>query len=402
MIESLLDQTQSFVGGLRLADLIDIVFVSCLIYWLLISLQRRAATASIVILGLMLAYFLASWAGMFLTQMMFQVGLSVIALAILILFQEDARRNLERVLDFRSWKRGPAHESLGISDSLIEALSQLAREHTGALIVLPGRDSLDRHLRGGIRLDGRVSVPIVLSLFDASSPGHDGAVVIEGDRITIFSAHLPLSRRVDAMTGGTRHAAALGLAEVCDALILVASEERGVVSAAHSAELRELRSTAEIGQQLSAFMAEHGPKAKDRSPVRQLTQNFVTKLLALTIAVLLWGLLVWNVEPVQRTFLVPVDFRNVPANWSVYEQEPSEVRVRLTGPANHFELLDPKQLRFSLPIQETSPGLHSVWLQDDELNTPTGLEIIAIEPQRVWFQIATRTTPPGKPKSETP
>ncbi len=397
MIESLLDQAQSFVGGIRLADVIDIVLVSCLTYWLLLSLQRRAATASVVILGLVLAYFLASWADMFLTQMLFQVGLTVIALAILILFQEDARRNLERLLDFRSWARGPAHESTAIADLLVEVLSQLARDHMGALIVLPGRDSLDRHIRGGIRLDGRVSGPIVLSLFDKSSPGHDGAVVIEGGRITQFSAHLPLSHRVHATTGGTRHAAALGLAEKCDALILVASEERGVVSVAHDAEIRGLKSPAEIGQELEAFMADHGPPVKDRNPMRRITQNLVTKVLAVVIATSMWGQVVWNVEPVQRTFVVPVDFRNVPANWSVYELEPSEVRVRLIGPANHFELFDPQQLRFSLPMHETSPGLHSVWLQDDALKVPGGLEVTSIEPQRVWFQVATRTPNQGKP-----
>ncbi len=402
MIESLWELVRSFVGTIRLADMLDIALVACLIYWLLLSLQRRAATAGVAILALVLTYFVARWADMFLTQMLFQVGLTVIALAVLVLFQEDARRNLERLLDFRSWTRGPTHKSIAIADPLIESLSQMASNHTGALIVLPGRDVLDRHIRGGIRLDGRVSVPMLLSLFDSSSPGHDGAAIIEGDRVTQFSCHLPLSRRVYAITGGTRHAAALGLAEQCDALIFVVSEERGVVSIAHDAALRETRSTAEIGQELEAFLTEHHAEKKAQGPGRRLTENLATKIAAITIATVLWGVLVWNIEPVQRTYVVPVEFRNVPADLSVSGIEPSEVRVTIAGPANQFDLLEPNQLRFSLPVYERGNGLRSVWLPENALTTPSGLEVGAIEPQRVWFQVNARKPSPAKPNTGTP
>jgi diadenylate cyclase len=214
--------------------------------------------------------------------------------------------------------------------------------------------------------------------------------------------HLPLSRHVYNTQGGTRHAAALGLAEQCDALVFVVSEERGVVSFARSSTLRQLDTVAEIGHELEQFLVEQGAGNEGHTASRRLISHPGIKLAALTIALALWGLLVWNVEPVQRTFEVPVEFRNVPTDWSVHELEPNTVQVTLEGMANQFELLDSRQLRFSLVMEESLPGLHSVWLHDGDLQTPSGIEVRAIDPQRVWFQVATRAPPPSAPVRPSP
>jgi diadenylate cyclase len=342
-------------------------------------------------MSLVLIYFVARWLDMFLTQWLFHAGLTVIILAILVLFQEDARRHLERLLDWRSWLGGATFHSFAVADPIIEALTQMARDRIGALVVLPGTDPLERHIRGGIQIDGLVSVPLLLSLFDSSSPGHDGAIVIEGNRVRRFAIHLPLSRRVYATQGGTRHTAALGLAERCDALVFVVSEERGVISIAREGEIRETTSTAELGQELETFLAAHGAARENEQVSRRLIGSHGTKLSALVIAATLWGMLVWDVEPVQRTFAVPVEFRSVPEQWSVHEVEPSEVRVTLDGPANQFQLLDSEQLRFSLAMEERRPGLHSIWLDAQALQVPSGLEVSAIDPQWVWFQVSRRS-----------
>jgi diadenylate cyclase len=397
MVEYLIDQARSFVQAIRFADALDMAVIAGLVYWLLMSVRRRASTAGVIICLLVLAYFVARWLDMFLTQLIFQAGLTVIALAILVLFQDDARQQLERLLNWRPWSHGPSHRSPAMVDSLVETLTQMAKNHIGALVVLRGRDALDRHVRGGIRLEGLVSTPLLLSLFDSNSPGHDGAVVIEQDRITRFSVHLPLSRHVYNTQGGTRHAAALGLAEQCDALVFVVSEERGVVSFARDSRLQQLESAAEVGHQLERFLEEQGAGNEQRTASRRLISHPGTKVAALAIAVALWGLLVWSVEPVQRTFDVRVEFRNVPARWSVHEVEPNVVRVTLEGLANHFELLKPDELRFSLVMDESLPGLHSVWLQGDDLATPSGIEVRTIDPQRIWFQVVPRTPPPSAP-----
>jgi DNA integrity scanning protein DisA with diadenylate cyclase activity len=118
----------------------------------------------------------------------------------------------------------------------------------GALIVIPGRESIERHTEGGIEIDARLSEPLLLSLFDPNSPGHDGAVVIQGSRISAFAVHLPLST-VPAGRG-TRHAAALGLAERCDALCVVVSEERGTISLAREGAIRPIANEAQLAGDL--------------------------------------------------------------------------------------------------------------------------------------------------------
>ncbi len=104
----------------------------------------------------------------------------------------------------------------------------MAASKTGALIVVKGKEPLERHLNGGVALTGRVSMPLLFSIFDSHTPGHDGAVIIEADRVTQFAAHLPISKNTAQIKGrGTRHSAAFGLSERSDALTIVASEERG-------------------------------------------------------------------------------------------------------------------------------------------------------------------------------
>src|SRR6185437_5267675 len=95
--------------------------------------------------------------------------------------------------------------------------------------------------RGGIELDGKLSAPVLTSIFDPHSPGHDGAVVLEGDRIRRFATHLPLSANFQQLgRTGTRHSAALGLSEVTDALSIVVSEEQGTIAVARNGRLTRI------------------------------------------------------------------------------------------------------------------------------------------------------------------
>src|SRR5262249_56151173 len=111
----------------------------------------------------------------------------------------------------------------------------------GALFVLPRPEPIEGHVGGAIPLGGRISEPLLLSIFDASSPGHDGAVILRGSQLERFAVHLPLSvNRAALGAGGTRHAAALGLSERCDATCIVVSEERGTVSVARDGAIRLL------------------------------------------------------------------------------------------------------------------------------------------------------------------
>ena len=124
----------------------------------------------------------------------------------------------------------PAVASIRTYDSIVAAMFEMARSKIGALIVLTRKDSISNLVSNGVRIDAEVSQGLVEAIFRKDSPIHDGAVLIEGERIAFARLVLPLSGREDVPTEfGTRHRAALGLAGSSDALVLVASEERGQV-----------------------------------------------------------------------------------------------------------------------------------------------------------------------------
>src|SRR5262245_46451357 len=165
------------------------------------------------------------------TGWVFQGSFAMFVMLIVIVFRDALRQFVDPIAVWSlARKRLPALGS-HTSDILVRTLSDLAKEHGGALMVIRGNDPLEQDITGGIPLDGKLSGPLLKSIFDPHSPGHDGAVLVEQDSITRFAAHLPLSKNLTQLTNvGTRHSAALGLAELTDALCIVVSEERGTIS----------------------------------------------------------------------------------------------------------------------------------------------------------------------------
>jgi DNA integrity scanning protein DisA with diadenylate cyclase activity len=131
--------------------------------------------------------------------------------------------------------RGGKTETLveSLVGTIADALYRLAEERHGAIIVLPGKEPIQEWLAGGFVLDAEPSFPLLMSIFDPHSPGHDGALIVEKGRLSQFGVRLPISdtNKLPAVFG-TRHHAAMGLSEKSDAMVLVVSEERGAVSLA--------------------------------------------------------------------------------------------------------------------------------------------------------------------------
>jgi DNA integrity scanning protein DisA with diadenylate cyclase activity len=177
---------------LRVSDVLDILLVAALVYTVFASLRRTQASqvaAGIITLGIV--YFVASALGFQLTAWLFQGFFAVFLVILVVIFQEELRQLFERIASWspRGWPpNGPAEHS---TDVLVQVCGDLAREQVGALIVIPGRRPISRYVQGGVELNGRVSLPLLRSLFDPHSPGHDGAVLLQGGRITRFAAQKP-------------------------------------------------------------------------------------------------------------------------------------------------------------------------------------------------------------------
>lgn len=379
----------------RPADFLDIALVSVFVYVLFVWLRERASRAlgqTILLLGGV--FLLARWLDLYLTTMVFHFGAMGILLALVLVFQNDIRLGLERLSSSRWLRRPQAFDSLSTSAGIIvESVIQMSRQRTGALIVFPGSQPLDRHLRGGVPVDAAISQALILSIFHAESPGHDGAILVDDNRIRLLGLYLPLTTQVSRLPfGGTRHAAALGLAECCDATVVVVSEERGTISIAQQGELKSVEPD-ELPDRLKHCFEEAG---KPALPLKSRLTDLATKLAAVVCAVSLWFLFAFQTDTIQRTFVVPIEYRNLPEGWEILDPKPTYAEITLSGTQPSFAMLEPAGFALSLeigPIAATD-GQQSVafWETEPNLkNVPKDLTLVNVLPRTVRVNIRKKT-----------
>ncbi len=374
--------------GIRVADVLDIAVITFLIYSVVVWFKRTTSRA--VVVGILLLtglYFLARRLELYMTSLVFHAFFAILLVALIVVFQEDLRRGFERLAVWGTFRERRRLAGFPTMDALVEGISTLASSNVGALIVLKGREPLDRHVEGGIPLYGRFSKPLLYSIFDPHSPGHDGAMLIEGERIAKFGTHLPLSKNLQEVGAlGTRHAAALGMSECSDALVVVVSEERGVMSVAEGGRLDAMGSAAELKGRLERFTVGRFPHPQEPDWQRFFRENARIKVLSVALAVMSWFLFSYRSESLQRTFAVPIEYRNLPIGWAVEGQKPAEAMVTLSGSERAFNLLNPVTLLVSLDLSEVREGMQRVPIEEENLRRPANLTVYRIEPSGILLE----------------
>jgi DNA integrity scanning protein DisA with diadenylate cyclase activity len=330
-----------------------------------------------------LVYASASGLGLRLSAALFQAFFAVLVLILVVGFHEDLRRFFEQIGSWGSRKqRDPAE--IKTLDLIVRAVARLAAARTGALIVLPGREPVDRHVDGGVELAGRVSVPLLMSLFDTSSPGHDGAVVLRGSTVERFGAHLPLSSEfaADGTEGGTRHAAAKGLAERCDAICVVVSEERGIISIARDGELRTLSRPEDLAAELKVAYGGDAEKRRWWLGVMGLDAA-----LSVTGALALWMAFIPGSGIDEITRSVRVEVTNLPSDLEFESVDPSLVDVTLRGLRKDLALAERDDLAIQVDAYLARLGRRTFKLSASELRPVGDLEVVEIFPEKVRISL---------------
>src|SRR5688572_30155355 len=215
------------------SDLLDIALVSILIYELLLLIRGTRAAQMALSGGFLIGlYFLSSRLGLETVNWVIRNLAGYVVFAIIVLFQADIRRALAhfgRAPFFRYFERASSTDET--IEELVVAATTLSTRRIGALVAIERQIGLRNYIEGGIPLDAMVTYDLLASIFQTGSPLHDGAVIVQGDRIAAAACFLPLSvnPRVSRELG-TRHRAALGLTEENDAVAIVVSEETGNIS----------------------------------------------------------------------------------------------------------------------------------------------------------------------------
>ena len=253
-------------------DLLDIALVSFLIYELLRLIQGTSAVQMVIGTGFLLGvFFVSEWYQLSTVNWLIRTLAPYVVFAAIVLFQADIRRALALVgrAPFVRFFSGTSsgQETL---EELVVALETLAARRIGALVVIERQVGLRNYIEGGIPLDAMITYDLLASIFQHASPLHDGAVIIQGNRIAAAACFLPLSVNPRVSRDlGTRHRAALGLTEENDAVAIVVSEERAAISIAIGGVIERNLSTDDFRNRLRELLGSRRwrlrPRAKGKA-----------------------------------------------------------------------------------------------------------------------------------------
>jgi uncharacterized protein (TIGR00159 family) len=370
----------------RILDALDVGLVAFLLWLAIVVLRRSGATLALVGFGFLGLIYLVALRFQFpLTASLLRAFFAVFVIVLVVVFQDDLRRLVEQLGVWGLRRRAPTAPETAL-DVVVRSVTRLIETRRGALLVLPGREPLDRHLEGGVKLDARLSEPLLLSLFDPNSPGHDGAVLLQGDRIVRFAVHLPLSDNRSALRGGgTRHAAALGLAEHSDALVVVVSEERGAVSLAREGRLTPLPGPEALSEELRRFTA--GTAPAPRGAVRGIAARWPEALVAVVAAAAMWLVVVPGASVGEVERQVPVVVENLPQGYELDSVSPPQVTVVLEGRRSRLVLADLDEIAVRVDALLAQLGRRTFTVGPSEVQHPEGMRVLDVSPNQVRLSV---------------
>lgn len=377
-----MDALVKFVLSIRWQDIVDIVLNSYILFRLYVLF--RGTNVLRVIAGLALLWVFqrtAAGLGLIVTSWAMQGIIAGGALIIIIVFRNEIR-NVLQAKNLRAILWGFPHKSVRTPiDSIVQGVYDLARSHIGALIVLPGKEDVAEDLQGGLQWQGLVSREMLLSVFWNGNPVHDGAAVIVGDRITRVGSILPLSQRDDLPQHfGTRHRAAVGLAEQSDAMVIVVSEERGQVAVAKDGALTPIQDN--LG--LETLLRQHLGVAVAPDDVRR-RESFelgtAAAVCVLCMAVV-WFSFARGMETLT-SFEVPVEYVNRDSRMQILFASDNTVRLHLSGSGALINSMRPDQVRVTLDLSNAVNGVNNFTITSDNIAIPPGVRLNRIEPAEI-------------------
>ena len=371
-------------------DLVDIAVVALLLWGLVVWTRRaRMALLGLAFLGVFY-YLIAQQFKLQLTTWILQGFFAALVVVVVVVFQDDLRRLFEQIatLSLRRKAPRPDPSSLG---TLTRGLYQLAVKRRGALVVLPGREPIERHfLQHGVPLDAEISEELLDSLFDPGSAGHDGALVMENNRIKEFGVHLPLSENRDELKGGgTRHAAALGLAEHSDALCLVVSEERGTIGIATRGQLEILDNpdAGKLADRIRSYLQHAGTQVNARRERRRWGRRLVEGLLSFALALGAWLAFVPGATLEEAVLQVSVAVENMPEGYALEDVKPPEVEIAVAGPRRAMFLASNADFEVVIDANLVRLGRRTFEVSAQSVRHATGLEVKSVKPDKVKLTV---------------
>lgn len=365
--------------SLRWQDLLDILLNSYILFRLYILFRGTNVIRMIVAIAVLwILERMAMNIGLIVTSWAIQGIIAAAALILIIVF----RNEISGVFQARSAKSFfwgiPRRQIQTPIEIIVESVYELARHKLGALIVLPLKKGMEEVVHGGVSWQGRLSREMLVSIFWHGTPVHDGATVIQGDRIVEVAAILPLSKSKDLPSHfGTRHRAAAGLSEQTDALVIVVSEERGEITVFKDKDIFTIKDSGELNK----LLCRHAGTVSASNGMRNQVIEFGLAAFICLISVTgIWFSFARGVETLA-TLDVPVEFVNRDPKMEVFSASASSVKLQISGSGSLIRSVRPDQVKVRLNLANAVAGNNQVAITRDGIALPPGIELKQLEPQ---------------------
>jgi uncharacterized protein (TIGR00159 family) len=371
-----------FLSGIRWQDVVDVTLSSYILFRLYFLF--RGTHVLRVLIGIALLWFsqrIAVSLGLIVTSWGIQGITAVAAFIIIVVFRNEIRSVLQ-AKNLRTLLWGFRHVSMGTPvEKITDSVFELARKRIGALLVFPGKDDPGEVVHSGIPWRGLVSKEMIMSIFWRDNPVHDGAAIIQGDRIVEVGAILPLSHREDLPSYyGTRHRAAAGMAEASDALVVAVSEERGRVAVAKGSQIKHVVQKDELSHILRRHV---GLPVTDEGYAKKQ----ILRLSAAAVASFLFITGVWfsftRGMYTLTTLEVPVEYMNLTSGMEIIETSVNAVRVDLSGSGPLVKSIRPDQVKVTLDLSKGVVGPNTFNITSENVSLPPGVVLKTVEPPTV-------------------
>lgn len=312
----------------------------------------------------------------------------VAVIALIVIFQPELRKIFEQAASVRRSEIIDAGTE--ICHIVVDSLIKLAEQRRGAIVVFPGKEPLAEWLAGGYKLDARPSNPLIMSIFDPNSPGHDGALIVEKGKFTRFGVRLPVSQSAKLPEElGTRHHAAMGLAEKSDALAIAVSEERGKITLFSKGKFKPVDDREKLVETIISHWNKTAsfpllfPEGKAR------WQVFSQMVISLALAVVFWSsLIIVQSEILEKIVTVPLGYTNSPPNLTLVGDKQKEVRLHMAGPKADLDTINLEQLSVKIDLSKTVAGKQTVPITRENIKLPGDVKLVDVIPSSVELTLA--------------
>ena len=371
---------------------VDFVVLAVAVYFLLQWARgTRALRVVLAILALHACGRIAWQLDLTITGWLLDIASVLLVLMLLFFFQPELRHAFMRLDSVLGLGLRPGRGLESGHEAVSQAAFLMAAARVGALIVIARRDSLRELVSGGTALGAQISASILAAIFHKASPLHDGALLVEAGLISRAGVVLPLTQREDVPPEyGTRHRAAMGIAERCDALVVVVSEQRGEVTLVHGLQ----RVVARSGGELLALLQTLTTSPRTPLPARLKRWCFADlryKLAACGLAGFLWAMSILGTGATVRIVSVPIEFSGVPAGMEIKTQSAMRLEVQLRGTSWMMASVQMTGLTARFDLKTARQGPATLKVGPENLSLPPGVSIDRVRPEVITVRLAPRS-----------